>query len=85
MSVHPSLSAKGKGKKKRSVLKRYERVKDMEEKEKRKPGDSVFGLPKLKTISYKLKKIKKEAPEEKAAGTEDATAKPATPKDDAKK
>lgn len=73
MSVHPSLSSKGIGKGKRSVLKRFERIKDMLEKEKWKPGDSVFGLFKLKAVRWKAKKTKKAADVE-AAGAEGATA-----------
>ncbi|MBN3038834.1 MAG: small basic protein [Candidatus Omnitrophica bacterium] len=67
MSVHPSLGSKGKGKRKRSVMKRYERLKEMLEKEKWQPGDSVYGLMKLKVLRWKAKKAKK-AVEEEAAG-----------------
>lgn len=72
MSVHPSLSSKAKGKRSRSVLKRYERLKELQEKEKWKPGDSVFGLLKVKALRWKLKKAKKATEEEAAAaeGTE---------------
>ena len=74
MSVHPSLSSKGKGKRVRSVLKRFERLKELQEKEKWKPGSSVFGLPKLKTLRWKLKKAKKavEVEAETAASPEQA-------------
>lgn len=58
MSQHPSLRSGQKGKKHRSVLKRYERVKELKEKEKWKKGDSVFGLLKLKILKFKLKKEK---------------------------
>lgn len=61
MSVHPSLSSKGKGKRSRSVLKRFERLKELLEKEKWKVGNSIFGLPKVKTLRRKLKKAKKAA------------------------
>jgi len=40
------------------VLKRYERVRGLKEKEKWKEGDSVFGLLKLKILKFKLKKEK---------------------------
>lgn len=66
MSMHPSLRASEKGKKARSVLKRIERLKTMIDKEKWKEGDSVYGLPKLKTV--KIKVMKKEKSAEKAAG-----------------
>lgn len=59
MSVHPSLLSKGKNKKNRSVLKRFERLKELLEKEKWKPGDSVFRLAKVKTVRLKVKKAKK--------------------------
>jgi small basic protein (TIGR04137 family) len=60
MSMHPSLKATEKGKKQRSVLKRIERLKSMWDKEKWKEGDSVYGLPKIKTIKIKIKKEKAE-------------------------
>lgn len=69
MSQHPSLRSKEKEKAHRSVLKRFERVKALEEKEKWKKGDSVFGLPKLKILRFKLKK-EKAAPAEAVAGVE---------------
>ena len=72
MSVHPSLSSKSKGKRSRSVLKRFERLKELEEKEKRKPGNSVFGLPKIKTLRWKAKKAKKAAEAEAPAVAEGA-------------
>ncbi|MFH1380993.1 MAG: small basic protein [Candidatus Omnitrophota bacterium] len=58
MSQHPSLRSKVKGKQHRSVLKRFERVKTLKEKEKWNDGDSVFGLLKLKLLKFKLKKEK---------------------------
>lgn len=64
MSIHPSLGSSKKDKKQRSVLKRVERLKVMIEKDKWKEGDSVFGLPKIKTARIKIKKEKvKEAVE----------------------
>lgn len=68
MSVHPSLGSKGKGKRTRSVFKRFERLKELLEKEKWQPGDSIFGLPKLKVLRWKAKKTKKSAEAEAAAG-----------------
>ena len=58
MAQHPSLRSKEKGKQHRSVLKRYERVKALKEKEKWEEGKSVFGLLKLKILKFKLKKEK---------------------------
>ncbi len=69
MSVHPSLSSKGKGKRSRSVLKRFEKLKHLLEKEKWKLGNSVFGLPKVKTLRLKFKKAKKAAEAEATAET----------------
>ena len=74
MTVHPSLSTKGKGKRIRSVLKRFERLKTLIEKEKRKPGDSVFGLPKIKALRLKAKKAKKAAEAEQVPAEETAQA-----------
>ena len=68
MSIHPSLSSKDKGKRSRSVLKRFERLKELWEKEKWKPGNSIFGLPKLKALRWKAKKAKKAAEAEAVVG-----------------
>lgn len=64
MSIHPSLTA-SKGKKHRSVLKRFERIEKLKKDGKWKEGSSTFGLPKSKIIKIKLKKAK--AAEEKTA------------------
>ena len=69
MSMHPSLKASEKGKKARSVLKRIERIKTMIDKEKWKEGDSVYGLPKLKTVKIKVMKKEKAAEKATAEGT----------------
>ncbi|MCX5686875.1 MAG: small basic protein [Candidatus Omnitrophica bacterium] len=58
MSQHPSLSSSDKDKQHRSVLKRYEKVKILKDKEKWKDGDSVYGLPKVKVIRFRIKKEK---------------------------
>jgi len=95
MSIHPSLTISEKDKKTRSVLKRIERIRQMHEKGDWKQGDSVFGLPKIKTLRIKIKKEKVEkaatteegaAPAAAAAGAKDAskTAKAAAPKAAAK-
>lgn len=69
MSQHPSLKVDETGGAFRSVLKRYERIKEMAEKEKwTEEKDSIFHLPKLKRIKFKVKKTPKtEEAEEKAA------------------
>ena len=59
MSQHPSLRSSDKDKKHRSVLKRYERIKTLQDKEKwDEKKDSVFGLPKVKVTRFKIKKEK---------------------------
>jgi hypothetical protein len=64
MSQHPSLRSSGKDKKQRSVLKRFERVKTLQDKEKwDEEKDSVFGLPKVKVTRFKIKKEKAAAAE----------------------
>jgi small basic protein (TIGR04137 family) len=72
MSQHPSLRSAGKDKAHRSVLKRYERIKQLKEKEKWTDEDSVYGLPKVKIIKYKVKKEKAVV----AEGAEGAAAAP---------
>lgn len=74
MSIHPSLSSSEKDRKQRSVLKRTERLKMMQEKNKWKEGDSVFGLPKIKTVRIKIKKEKAAEKPEEAVATEGAPA-----------
>ena len=86
MSVHPSLSSKGKNKRSRSVLKRFEKLKELREKDKWKPEDSVFGLPKIKALRWKAKKTKKAAEAEAPAGEQavEAAAKEAPAKKEEK-
>lgn len=86
MSIHPSLVLSEKDKMSRSVLKRTERIRQMHEKGKWKEGDSVYGLPKIKTLKIKIKKektVKADATTEAgapaagtAAGAKDAKAAP---------
>lgn len=63
MSIHPSLTISEKDKKARSVLKRTERIRQMHEKGNWKDGDSVYGLPKIKSLRIKIKKEKVEKAE----------------------
>ena len=72
MSQHPSLRSSDKDKQHRSVLKRYERLRILKEKEKWQEEDSVFGLPKVKITRFKIKK-------EKAVAAEGAEAVATTP------
>ena len=74
MSQHPSLRSSDKDKAQRSVLKRYERVKVLKDKEKWTNEDSVYKLPKLKVTKFKVKKEKAAAAD---ATTEGAAAAPA--------
>ncbi|MCX5696092.1 MAG: small basic protein [Candidatus Omnitrophica bacterium] len=60
MSIHPSLATSEQDKKQRSVLKRTERIRIMQEKNQWKEGDRVYGLPKIKTLRIKIKKEKAE-------------------------
>jgi small basic protein (TIGR04137 family) len=94
MSIHPSLIISEKDKMARSVLKRTERIRQMQEKGKWKEGDSVYGLPKIKALRIKIKKEKAAKAETTteagasaaaaAPGAKDATAK-AAPKAQDKK
>ncbi len=69
MSQHSSLRVDSVGAKHRNVLKRFERIKKMEE-ENRLPQDkSVYGLPKVKSMKVK---VKKGGGGEKAEGAEGA-------------
>lgn len=76
MSQHPSLRSSDKDKAQRSVLKRYERVKTLKDKELwAQEKDSVFGLPKVKVTRFKIKK-EKAAAEETAETAEGAVPAP---------
>ena len=72
MSQHSSLRAGRRAKQHRSVLKRFERIKTLQEKEAWKEGQSIFGIPKVKTLRIKVKKEK--AAETAAAKPEEAAA-----------
>lgn len=73
MAQHPSLRSSGKSKQHRSVLKRFEKIEVLKKKGLWKEGeDSVFGLPKVKVLRFKVKKEKApeavEAPQAQAEG-----------------
>jgi small basic protein (TIGR04137 family) len=69
MSQHPSLKAGIKETKFRSVLKRFEKIKELSEGEKwSEEKDSVYKLPKVKRIMFKVKKQKGPAEEEGEEG-----------------
>ena len=82
MSQHSSLRAGRRSKQHRSVLKRFERLKTLKEKEAWREGMSVFGIPKVKTVRIKVKKEKaaEAAKPEEAAATPTAAAPQATEK-----
>ena len=61
MSIHPSLRPVSKGRQHRSVLKRFERVAILEKQERWHEGDSVLGLPKVRSIKVRVKKEKAQA------------------------
>ena len=69
MSIHSSLRGGGKGKKHRSVLKRYERLKVLKDKKLWSEERSVLGIPKVKMQKLRVKKEKAAAPEAAAAAT----------------
>lgn len=77
MSQHSSLKSGRKRKRHRSVLKRFERLKILEEKKEWKEGDPIFGLPKVKTVRIRMKKEK--AAEAAPAGETAAAAPGTTP------
>ena len=81
MSQHTSLKVSSVGKKHRNVLKRYERIKRMQETEKWAERKSVYGLPKIKSMKIKVRKAKAEkaGAAEGATGTAAATPAPAAP------
>lgn len=87
MSQHPSLRSSDKDKAQRSVLKRYERIKILKDKEKWTEKDSVYKLPKEKIVKFKVKKEKVAAAEEATAegAAAPAAAAPAAPAKDAGK
>lgn len=65
MSQHSSLRSRGVSKRHRSVFKRFERIKILKKEGRWTENDSIFGLPKVKSIKIKVKKEK--AQEEKTA------------------
>jgi len=62
VSIHSSLRNSAKGKKHRSVLKRYERLRVLKGKNLWDEEKSVLGVPKVKMQRLKVKKEKAAAP-----------------------
>ncbi|MBI4115207.1 MAG: small basic protein [Candidatus Omnitrophica bacterium] len=78
MSQHSSLRFDPTRTKHRNVLKRHERIHRLQEAEKWNDRNSVFGLPKVKSLKIKMKKVKAEkATAEGAAAPAPGTAAPA--------
>ena len=63
MSQHSSLRIDPTQQRHRNVLKRHERVHRLIELERWKDRQSVFGLPKVKSLKIKVKKVKAEKAE----------------------
>jgi small basic protein (TIGR04137 family) len=75
MSIDKSLRRKNSLARARSVLKRDERIKVLQETDRWQDGRSPFGLPKVRVIKIVTKKSKpKEKADEAAAGAEGAAA-----------
>jgi len=72
MTQHASWKAGGKEGAFRSVLKRFEKIKELFEKDKWSEEESVYHLPKVKRIKFKIKKVKAAAEEEGALAVEGA-------------
>ena len=68
MSIHKSLATKGKLSRSRNVLKRAERITELEKSGKWKPEESSpFNLPKVRVLKVK-KRVKEKKKEEGEAG-----------------
>ncbi len=82
MSQHPSLRVDSVGTKHRNVMKRSERLKKMSDENRWDETKSVYGLPKLKSLKVKVKKVKaaKEGDEKAAGAPADAAKKAEAPK-----
>ena len=71
MTQHPSLKGNKTGAKFRAVLKRFEKIKELAEKEKwEEEKDSVYKLPKIRRIKFKAKKTNKAQEKEEGADSE---------------
>lgn len=74
-------ASKGRSATLRNVLKRYQRVRYMMERGEWVDGQSVFGLPKIKQVKVKARKVvkeDKEATAESPAGAKSDAASPST-------
>ena len=81
MSQHPSLKSSSVGSKFRAVLKRFEKLKTLVEKEEwTEEKNSVYKMPKIRRLKFKAKKApkvpaKEEAADAKATATSSKTEK----------
>lgn len=76
MSIHSSLKVSMASARKRSVLKRAERLKQLGENGRWEEGkDSIFGLPKTKVVIVTTGKKKKKKKKDEEEGTTTAAAK----------
>lgn len=65
MSIHSSFRSSGNATKHRNVLTRLERLEKLEAAERWNPAeDSLFGLPKVRSIKVAMKKKKKKTDDE---------------------
>ena len=67
MSQHPSLRIDSVGRKHRNVLSRLEKIKALQGQGKWEDRKSIFGLPKVKSMKIKIKKVQEVAGEAEAA------------------
>ncbi len=73
MSIHKSLSAKGRLRRQRNVLSRLERIEKLEEEGRWSDDESIFGLPKVRVARVR-RGTKKKAKEKEDASAESKTA-----------
>jgi small basic protein (TIGR04137 family) len=74
MSIHKSLKLKNTLMRQRSVLSRWERIEKLKSEDRWQEGDSVLGLPKVRT-KFKVRSRKKAKQEEAEAAAAEAKAK----------
>lgn len=73
MSIHKSLKLKNTLVRQRSVLSRWERIEKLKDQDRWEEGDSVLGLPKVRT-KFKVRSRKKAKQDEDEAATDEAAA-----------
>ncbi len=73
MTIDKTLKRKGRLARSRNVLKRAERIAQLELEDRWLPGQSPLGLPKVRVIKVTVGKKKKKKKEEEGEGEEEAT------------